>query len=65
MANYTVIGRNAEGMPLVQVSIGSIDQEQRVVEEIDVVNAVRNHLAALPGVQSVVARKYEQVITVV
>lgn len=65
MANYTVIGRNNEAMPVVSVSITSIDQEQVVVDEITVVNAVRDCLAKVPGVQSVVARKFEQLITIV
>lgn len=65
MANYTVIGRSSEAMPLVSVSIGSIDQEQQVVSELEIVDAVRERLAAVPGVESVVARKFEQVITIV
>ncbi|BCM70849.1 MULTISPECIES: hypothetical protein [Streptomyces] len=63
MANYQVTGRNNEGSPLVSVSIGAIDQEQHVVDEMTVVNAVRNCLLAVPGVQSVLAQKYQQVIT--
>lgn len=65
MANYTVVGRSSEGMPLVSVSITSIDQEQQVVQEISVVNAVRECLAGVAGVESVVARKFEQTITIV
>lgn len=65
MANYTVTGRNSEVMPIVSVSIASIDQEQQVVSEMTIVDALRSCIAAVPGVQSVVAKKYEQVITVV
>ena len=65
MATYQVTGRNGEGSPLVAVSISSIDQEGPVMSELTVVNAVRDCLAAVPGVESVVARKYEQVITTV
>lgn len=65
MASYEVAGRNSQGSPVVSVVISSIDQEQPVVDELVVVNAVRNALAAVSGVQSVVARKYEQVITIV
>lgn len=65
MANYTVTGRNGSGEPLVSVSITSIDQEQQVVSELTVVNSVRDCLAAVPGVESVVARKFEQLITIV
>lgn len=65
MANYTATGRNGSGEPLVSVSIGSIDQEQQVVAELTVVNAVRACLEGVAGVESVVVRKFEQVITIV
>lgn len=65
MANYQVTARNSEGMPVVAVSIASIDQEQQVVSELAVVAAVAECLAAAPGVASVVKRKFEQVITIV
>lgn len=64
MASYQVTGRNGDG-PLVTVSISSIDQDQQVVSEMAIVNAVRDRLTAVPGVELVVARKYEQVITTV
>ena len=44
MASYVVLGRSGEGAPLVQVSIGSIDQEQPVMTEQAVVDAVRERL---------------------
>ena len=65
MANYQITARNNSGEPMVSVSIGGIDQEAHVVDEITIVNAVRNCLAGVPGVQSVLAQKYEQVITVI
>ncbi|MFI1562211.1 hypothetical protein ACH4ZX_03955 [Streptomyces sp. NPDC020490] len=65
MANYTVTGRDAGGLPVVSVTLASIDQEQQVVAEMTIVDAVRDCLAAVPGVQSVLARKYEQIITIV
>jgi len=65
MASYQVIGRSSGGSPLVTVSVSSIDQDQQVVSELEIVDAVRDRLAAVPGVGSVVARKYEQVITTV
>jgi len=61
--NYVVTARNASAEPLVAVSISSIDQEQQVVNEMVVVNAVADALAAVAGVESVIKRKYEQVIT--
>ena len=65
MANYQVTARNSEGMPLVAVSIASIDQEGQVVSDMVIVNAVRDCLAGVAGVESVVKRKFEQVITIV
>ncbi|MFF7947031.1 hypothetical protein [Streptomyces griseorubiginosus] len=65
MANYQVTARNSEGMPVVAVSIGSIDQEGQVVADMVIVNAVRDALAGVAGVESVVKRKFEQVITIV
>lgn len=65
MANYVIIARSADTTPMVSVSITAIDQENHVIDEIDIVNAVRTRLAGIPGVQSVVANKYEQIITVV
>ncbi len=65
MANYQVTARNSEGMPVVAVSIASIDQEGQVVSEMAIVNAVRDCLAEVAGVESVVKRKFEQVITIV
>jgi len=49
----------------VAVSIASIDQEGQVVSDMVIVNAVRDALAGVPGVESVVKRKFEQVITIV
>ncbi|WP_318205401.1 hypothetical protein [Streptomyces sp. SCL15-4] len=63
MPNYQVTGRNNEGTPLASVSLSSVDQEGHVVDDMTVVNAIRDCLAGVPGVQSVVALKYEQVIT--
>jgi hypothetical protein len=65
VATYQVTGRGGSGEPLCSVSVGGVDQEQQVVDDMTVVNAVRACLAAVSGVESVVARKYEQVITVV
>jgi hypothetical protein len=65
MANYQITARNSSGEPMVSVSIGGIDQEQHVVDEITIVNAIRTCLTGVPGVQSVLAQMYQQVITVV
>ena len=65
MANYTIVGRDIGMKPLISVSIAAIDQETHAIEEIEVVNAVRAFLAGVSGVASVVAQKYEQVITTI
>lgn len=65
MPNYVITGKSGGGEPMVSVQIAGINQEPVVVEETAVVNAVRAFVAGLPGVGSVVAQKYEQVITVI
>jgi hypothetical protein len=66
MAHYTVQGRDTEGSAIVQVTVGPIDQESNVIDEMTIVNAVKAAVQANgTGVHSVVARKYEQVITTV
>ncbi|MFD5814424.1 hypothetical protein [Streptomyces sp. NPDC127038] len=65
MATYVITGRSPDGEPLVSVQVSGINQEVHVVDDIDVVNAVRGFLTGLPEIGSVVAQKYEQVITVI
>lgn len=65
MANYVIAGKSAGGSPLFSIAIGSVDQDEMIVDDLDVVNAVRAFAAAVPGVSQVVAQKYAQVITVV
>lgn len=65
MASYVITAKNSNAEPLVSVQISAISQDAAVVEEIDVVNSVRTLLAAVPGVVTVQAQKYEQVITIV
>jgi hypothetical protein len=63
MAQYMVTGKNASGEGVVSVNIAQINQDTPVVAELDVVNAVRTLLAGTSGIVSVVAQKFEQVIT--
>lgn len=65
MATYVITGKNNAGEPLVSVNISGINQDQPIVTEIDVVNALRQYLASVSGVSVVVAQRYEQVITIV
>lgn len=62
---YVITGKNASGEPVVSVDIAAINQDAPVVNEVDVVNAVRTLLAGTAGVGSVVAQKFEQVITTI
>lgn len=64
-ATYVVTGKNSSGEPIVSVTVSGIGQETQVVQDIDVVNALRAFLAGTAGVNSVVAQRYEQVITVI
>ncbi|MFJ5967876.1 hypothetical protein [Streptomyces sp. NPDC093060] len=63
MATYVITGRNSSNEPLVSVSISGISQDAPVIQEIDAVNALREFLGGVAGVQFVAAQKYEQVIT--
>lgn len=65
MPTYVITGRSGSGESVVSVNISGINQETPIVQELDVVNAVREFLAGTPGVGSVVAQRYEQVITVI
>jgi len=65
VATYVITGKGPGGEPVMSVSIAAINQEPVIVEETAVVNAVRTFMAGLPEVGSVVAQKYEQVITVI
>jgi len=65
VATYVITGKSPSGEPLVSVQVAAINQEQHVVDDIDVVGAVRGFLLGLPEVGSVVAQRYEQVITVI
>lgn len=65
MPTYVVTGKNTSGESVISVDISGIDQEPVIVPETDVVNALRAFLAGTAGVNSVVAQRYEQVITVI
>jgi hypothetical protein len=63
MASYVITAKNNSGEPMATVQISAIQQDTPVVEEIDVVDAVRAFLRTVQGVGSVSALKYEQVVT--
>lgn len=63
MASYMITAKNGSGEPIATVQISAIQQETEVVEDIDVVDAVREFLRTVSGVGSVTAQRYEQVIT--
>lgn len=63
MAQYVITGRNSSGENIVSVQIEPINQDTQVLQDMDVVDAVRNLIASTAGVNSVQAQKFEQVIT--
>lgn len=65
MANYQVVGRNVEGSTVVTVAVSAVDQDGHYLDDMDVVSAVKSVVAGASGVASVVAKKFEQVITIV
>jgi hypothetical protein len=65
LATYVITGRNKSGEPVLAASIDSITQEPPVVDEVAVVDALRAFIAGTAGVVSVVAQKFEQVVTTV
>ncbi|MFD5709473.1 hypothetical protein ACFWHW_03610 [Streptomyces pharetrae] len=65
MPTYTVTSRDQEGSAVAMVSVSSVDQDSQVIDDMTIVNAVRTAMANGNGVHSVVARKYDQVITIV
>lgn len=65
MANYQILGRNVEGSTVVTVAVSAVDQDGHYLDDMDVVSAVKSVVAGASGVSSVVAKKFEQVITIV
>lgn len=63
MATYLITGKTATGTPLINVNIAGIDQDEQVVPELDVVHAVRNFLASMPGIAQATCLRFEQVTT--
>ncbi|MFI6530522.1 hypothetical protein [Streptomyces uncialis] len=64
MASYHITGKTATREPVIAVSIAGIEQESgTVIDEMDIVNAVRAVVAAAPGVDLVAATRYVQVTT--
>lgn len=63
MASYVVTGKNTSGDNVVAIDIAAINQDPQIVTELSVVDAVRTWLEEQPGIGSVTAQKFEQVIT--
>jgi hypothetical protein len=61
VASYLITGRTSGGSPVVSIHLDSINQEDPIVNEIDVVNAVRTFLLTVPNVTQTVAQKQEWV----
>jgi hypothetical protein len=65
MPQYVVTGKNSSGEGVVSVNIEAINQDTPVVQDIDVIDAIRTQLAGTPGIVAVVAQKFEQVVTTI
>lgn len=63
MATYLITGMTTSGARLINVNIAGIDQDEQVVEELDVVHAVRDFLVTVPGISQATCLKFEQVTT--
>lgn len=63
VATYLITGKTATGARLINVNIAGIDQDEEIVEEVDVVHAVRDFLQTLPGITQATCLKFEQVTT--
>lgn len=65
MATYLISGRKSGGATVLAIHLDGIDQDETVVDELDVVNAVKAYLMTVPGVVSTLAQKNEYVTTYV
>ncbi|MFJ4624218.1 hypothetical protein [Streptomyces sp. NPDC088812] len=65
MATYLISGRKSGGSTVLAVHLDGIDQDDVVVDEVDVVNAIKAYLMTVPGVTSTIAQKNEYVTTYV
>lgn len=65
MASYLVMGRTAQGTTPLTIHVDAINQDEPVVAELDVVNAVKAYLLTVPGIIATVAQKTESVTTLV
>lgn len=63
MASYLIMGRSVTSAPVLSIHVDAINQDEQVVSEIDVVNAVKAYLMTVPGVTQTVAQKGEWVTT--
>lgn len=65
MASYLIMGRTAQGVTLLSIHVDAVNQDEPVVDELAVVNAVKAFLMTVPGVAMTVAQKTESVTTLV
>ncbi len=65
MATYLISGKKAGGATVLAIHLDGVDQDEAVVDEIDVVNAIKAYLMTVPGVTSTVAQRNEYVTTYV
>jgi hypothetical protein len=65
MASYLITGRAAGGSAVLSVHIDAINQDDPVVPEMDVVNAMKEYVRSVPGVAGIQTQKTESVTTLV
>lgn len=65
MATYLISGKKTGGATVLAIHLDGVDQDDAVVDELDVVNAIKAYLMTVPGVVTTVAQKNEYVTTYV
>lgn len=65
MASYLITGRTAGGAQPLSIHVDAINQEDPIVEEMAVINAVKAFVMTVPGVITTVTQKTESVTTIV
>jgi hypothetical protein len=65
MASYLIIGRTTGGSQILSVHIDAINQDEQVVPEMDVINAMKAFMLTVPGLTGTITQRTESVTTIV
>lgn len=60
---YHITGKNLSGLTLLTIHIDSFDQDDPLITEADLLNAVKSFLLTVPGVTQTKTQKQEWVTT--